>query len=240
MEDEIQLKFSGLSTPEDLIDMWKQLKQDKDLADMNVIWDYTHPSQLEPGFNIVNILYNPKKPDEIGHYCLITLDVDKEEIDYYNPVGKRTIDDINKLLELQKYYENFDVRIDLSGKQTETSDNCGYHCLTHAYNLYIPKIKNVKNKQVKGKPSHTYSIELPEKGGEIGDTVEDKIDQIIKILRGIYYGNKYGYENMLPKRDKKKGKGFHTDAGGLADIPRFQKQYNYKDLKRDVEKYGPF
>ena len=138
MEDEIQLKFSGLSTPEDLIDMWKQLKQDKDTTDMNVIWDYRHPSQLEPGFNIVNILYNPKKPNDIGHYCLITLDVDKEEIDYYNPVGKRTIDDINKLLDLQKYFENFEVKIDLSGKQTETSDNCGYHCLTHAYNLYVP------------------------------------------------------------------------------------------------------
>ena len=225
MEDEIQLKFSGLSTPEDLIDMWKQLKQDKDTTDMNVIWDYQHPSQLNPGFNIVNILYNPKKPSDIGHYCLITLDMDKEEIDYYNPVGKRTIDDINKLLDLQKYFENFEVKIDLSGKQTETSDNCGYHCLTHAYNLYVPKLKKRKEKT---------EIELPEKGGEIGDTVEDKIDQIIKILRGIYYGNKYGYENMLPRREKKK------KGKGLADIPRFQKQYNYKDLKRDVEKYGPF
>lgn len=227
--DEIQLKFSGLSTPEDLIDMWKQLKQDKDTTDMNVIWDYVHPSQLVPGFNIVNILYNPKKPDEIGHYCLITLDADKEEIDYYNPVGKRTIDDIKKLLDLQKYFENFEVKVDLSGKQTETSDNCGYHCLTHAYNLYVPKLKKEKR-----------SLGIQKQGGEIGDTVEDKIDQIIKLLRGIYFGNKYGYENMLQKKDKKKGKGFHTDAGGLADIPRFQKQYNYKDLKRDVEKYGPF
>ena len=231
MEDEIQLKFSGLSTPEDLIDMWKQLKQDKDTTDMNVIWDYQHPSQLVPGFNIVNILYNPKKPDDIGHYCLITIDSDKETIDYYNPVGKRTVDDIDKLLELQKYFENFDVKIDLSGKQTETSDNCGYHCLTHAYNLYVPKLKEKK------RTSENNKRELKEGGASTTSsdgTLEDKIDQIIKLLRGIYYGNKYGYENILPKKDdKRKGK-------GLADIPRFQKQYNYKDLKRDIEKYGPF
>lgn len=222
MENEIQLKFSGLSTPEDLIDMWKQLKQDKDPKDMNVIWDYQYPYQLKNGFNIVNILYDPKNPNETGHYVLITVDDNSRTIEYYNPVGKRTADDIDKLLELQKHFAKwgFDVSVDLSGKQTETSENCGYHCLTHAYNLYVPKIKGNKDDK--------------NKGGEIGDTVEDKIDQIIKLLRGIYYGNKYGYENLLPKKnDKKKGK-------GLADIPRFQKQYFYKDLKKDVEKYGPF
>lgn len=227
MENEIQLKFSGLSTPEDLIDMWKQLKQDKDPKDMNVIWDYRYPYQLKNGFNIVNILYDPKNPNETGHYVLITVDDNKRTIEYYNPVGKRTADDIDKLLELQKHFAKwgFDVNVDLSGKQTETSENCGYHCLTHAYNLYISKIKGNKESEIK---------EEEKKGGEIGDTVEDKIDQIIKILRGIYYGNKYGYENLLPrKNEKKKGK-------GLADIPRFQKQYFYKDLKRDVEKYGPF
>lgn len=236
MENEIQLKFSGLSTPEDLIDMWKQLKQDKDPKDMNVIWDYQYPYQLKNGFNIVNILYDPKNPNETGHYVLITVDDDSRTIEYYNPVGKRTADDIDKLLELQKHFAKwgFDVSVDLSGKQTETSENCGYHCLTHAYNLYISKIKgNKENNEQK-----------ETKGGEIGEggasitgsdgTLEDKIDQIIKLLRGIYYGNKYGYENLLPKKnDKKKGK-------GLADIPRFQKQYFYKDLKKDVEKYGPF
>lgn len=232
MENEIQLKFSGLSTPEDLIDMWKQLKQDKDqsaAAKMNVIWDYQYPYQLKNGFNIVNILYDPKNPNETGHYVLITVDDDSRTIEYYNPVGKRTADDIDKLLELQKHFAKwgFDVNVDLSGKQTETSENCGYHCLTHAYNLYISKIADSVKEN---KESEIKEI----KGGEIGDTMEDKIDQIIKILRGIYYGNKYGYENLLPrKNDKKKGK-------GLADIPRFQKQYYYKDLKRDVEKYGPF
>lgn len=231
MAKEIQLKFSGLSTPEDLIDMWEQLKQDKDqsaVAKMNVIWDYQYPYQLKNGFNIVNILYDPKNPNETGHYVLITVDDNKRTIEYYNPVGKRTADDIDKLLELQKHFAKwgFDVNVDLSGKQTETSENCGYHCLTHAYNLYISKIKEDE--------SLKENEEEEKKGGEIGDTVEDKIDQIIKILRGIYYGNKYGYENLLPrKNEKKKGK-------GLADIPRFQKQYFYKDLKRDVEKYGPF
>ena len=62
------MTFHGLSSPDDLKQMWKELKHDSDSKDINVIWDYTSPEQIQPGPNILNILYSPETPKETGHY----------------------------------------------------------------------------------------------------------------------------------------------------------------------------
>ena len=67
------MTFHGLSSPDDLKQMWKELKHDSDLKDINVIWDYTSPEQIQPGPNILNILYSPETPKETGHYVLAYL-----------------------------------------------------------------------------------------------------------------------------------------------------------------------
>ena len=91
-------KFHGLSSPQELIEMWRELRYDDDEDDINVIWDYMDPEDLQPGFNIVNIKYNPKAPTETGHYVLISvLPKDKpKEIEYFNPVAAHTKDDEDK------------------------------------------------------------------------------------------------------------------------------------------------
>ena len=45
--------FHGLSTPDDLITMWKELKHDEDNKDINVIFEYVKPEQLKECFNII-------------------------------------------------------------------------------------------------------------------------------------------------------------------------------------------
>lgn len=202
-------KFSGLSTPEELIEMWRELKHDDDPEDINVIWEYTQPEQLEPGFNIVNIKYNPESPEDIGHYVLITVNPDGKEIEYFNPVAKHTKDDKDKLNALLNFAEKNDyiANVDLSGKQSETSENCGFHCLTHAFNIYKKNIDELSNK----------------KAGATG-IQEEKIDNLIKAVRGIYYGLKYGFDKPTPK---KKG-------SGLADYTN-KNDYTYTEMKKEIE-----
>ena len=206
--------FKGLSTPEDLIEMWRNLRHDFDKNDINVIWDYQNPSQLKPGFNIVNILYNPAKPKEVGHYVLMTVNTKTKEAEYYNPVASHTADDNDKIKAFDDYFtqKGYTTIIDLSGKQTETSDNCGYHCLTHAYNLY-----------------NGFAVDVKPKGGAPAnpETLEEKMDVVIKILRGIYYGNKYGYDTQRATKPSKEGKGY-------ADYYS-SKPYTYTGLKNIVQ-----
>ncbi|MEE3324472.1 MAG: hypothetical protein VZR33_03980 [Methanosphaera sp.] len=139
-------KFHGLSSPDELIEMWRELRYDDDDEDINVIWEYTKPEQLKEGFNIVNIKYDPKDPKAIGHYVLISILDNK--LEYFNPVSSHTKDDEDKLNDLLNYAEEKGLisNVDLTGKQSEESENCGFHCLTHAYNLYKKQGKKEEDK----------------------------------------------------------------------------------------------
>ena len=243
-------KFHGLSTPEELISMWDELKLDEDERKLNVIWNYTSPKQLKTGFNIVNILYNPQYPEETGHYVLITVNPKLNEVEYFNPVSNHTEDNLDKLEDIMKYFykKKYEVNVDLSGKQTETSDNCGFHCLTHAYNYY----NNPKNRMwPKAKVEQNYEpdkfakerIEEIKKvqkiGGEMnlrhesgatmtgrldGGTTND-MDELLKVVRGIYYGLKFGFDSK-PQRKQK-------SAAGLSDYGK--QEYNYTELRHEME-----
>lgn len=278
VKTEKRMKFSGLSSPEELIDMWKELKHDDDPNDLNVIWDYQDPKQLKKGFNIVNILYNPETPDETGHYCLITVNDKLKEIEYFNPVASHTGDDRDKLKDLLKYFskKGYDAFINLEGKQKENSSNCGYHCLTHAYNYYVNEenkmwppakvetfngdvdddfseevsrkkfkddddsfekiedlldnLKKMDNLDSKRKRSKGYSI--PQEGGitNTGDFEED----LLKVVRGIYYGLKYGFNQQTPERKMNQSK-IGRKASGLADEPGKNKYYTYTGLREEME-----
>lgn len=214
-------KFSGLSSPEELIEDWRNLRQEDDTREMNVIWEYEHPEQLKPGFNIVNILYNPEEPDETGHYVLITINPKTKEVEYFNPVSSHTSDNKDKLKDLVDYFDD-DVEVNLSGRQSDTSDNCGFHCLTRAYNIYVDNFDDFKNyENFSSKSGKT------EAGTSVGGvlpknaSVSDKLDDIIKLLRGIYYQGK-------PKSKSKKG-------SGVYDVK--PQEMNYGELKTEYQKY---
>ena len=267
---EKRMKFSGLSSPDELIDMWKELKHDDDPNDLNVIWDYQQPSQLKKGFNIVNILYNPETPDETGHYCLITVNDKLKEVEYFNPVANHTGDDASALKDLLKYFskKGYDAFINLDGKQKENSSNCGYHCLTHAYNYYI----NEENKMwpptkidtYNGDVDDSFTEEVERKKFKDDDSFEDLLnnlskknkskgysggesrlskneeggitntgdfeEDLLKVVRGIYYGLKYGFNQSTPERKKK-----NKAAAGLADEPGKNKYYTYTGLRNEFE-----
>lgn len=250
---EKRMKFSGLSSPDELIDMWKELKHDDDPNDLNVIWDYQQPSQLKKGFNIVNILYNPETPDETGHYCLITVNDKLKEVEYFNPVANHTGDDASALKDLLKYFskKGYDAFINLDGKQKENSSNCGYHCLTHAYNYYI----NEENKMWPPAKIDTYNgdvddgfselkLEKKNKSNEEGGIANtgDFEEDLLKVVRAIYYGLKYGFNQTTSERKKKnKAAGAQKEridtelAAGLADEPGKNKYYTYTGLRNEFE-----
>lgn len=271
---EKRMKFSGLSSPEELIDMWEELKHDDDPNDLNVIWDYQQPSQLKKGFNIVNILYNPETPDETGHYCLITVNDKLKEVEYFNPVANHTGDDKDKLRDLLKYFSKrgYDAFINLDGKQKENSSNCGYHCLTHAYNYYVnednkmwPPVKidtyngdvndefseEVERKRFKddeemlddlfetldskGKKERIDLRRMKDKskGYEAGVTnTGDFEEDLLKVVRGIYYGLKYGFNQQTSERKKNV---VGRKASGLADEPDKNRYYTYTGLRDEIE-----
>lgn len=241
----MSLKFHGLSSPDELIKMWRELRYDDDANDLNVIWDYVSPKQLKKGFNIINVLYNPETPDETGHYVLITVNDAIKEVEYFNPVANRTGDDKDKLKDLLKYFtkKGYDVNVNLEGKQHATSENCGFHCLTHAYNYYV----NEENKMWPKAQVEEVSDEIKQsfindlidnytkaekskgKGGapQTGDFEED----LLKVVRGIYYGLKYGFDQTTPARKTKKNK--DTSGAGLADHK--PKQFTYTGLRDEIE-----
>lgn len=243
-KDSMGHKFHGLSSPEELISMWDELKLDEDKRKLNVIWDYTSPKQLKAGFNIVNILYNPDYPEETGHYVLITVNPNINEIEYFNPVSNHTEDNLDKLEDIMKYFykKKYEVNVDLSGKQTETSDNCGFHCLTHAYNYY----NNPKNKMwPKAKVEQEYEPdtyakerieELKEvqkifdKKGGASASGDDVLEDMLKVVRGIYYGLKFGFDK--PTTYKKKPKK-SAEGAGLSDWG--EREYTYTGLRDEIE-----
>ena len=230
------LKFHGLSTPEELIKMWRELKHDEDDKDLNVIFEYTRPDQLKEGFNILNIIYDSKEPNKTGHYVLVSNLPNYKE--YFDPIAENTInyDSLEKLKAINDYF-NDELNISLEGQQEYNNSDCGYHCLTHALNLYNSK------SQPGGK--------LPK-----NPTKQDILLDLLKINRAIYYQLKTFTDGQIVKsiaalqtqgmKDKLKlskikkdiknanqtvGKGISDDY----DVDML-KNVNYNQLKEIMEK----
>lgn len=181
------MTFHGLSSPDDLKQMWRELKHDSDSKDINVIWDYTSPEQLQPGPNILNILYSPETPKETGHYVLAYFLGDK--LIYFNPVASHTLDEISlpKLKQLNDYFKN-NVYVDMSGTQPmngKDSDSCGYYCLTKAFNIYNS---------------------LPVMSGKLPaePTTKDYLADILKMLRAIYFRKVFSSPSLVKPSDFRK------------------------------------
>lgn len=217
------LKFHGLSTPEELIKMWRELKHDEDDKDLNVIFEYTTPDQLKEGFNILNIIYDSKEPNKTGHYVLVSNLPNYKE--YFDPIAENTInyDSLEKLKAINDYF-NDELNISLEGQQEYNNSDCGYHCLTHALNLYNSR------------------------GGKLpkNPTKQDILLDLLKINRAIYYQLKTFTDGQIVKdklklskikkeikeKDKKEvGKGVSDDY----DVDML-KNVNYNELKEIMEK----
>lgn len=125
------VKFSGLSTPEELKRTWKNLIW-KNVPELNVIFEYTDPNQLKKQYNIINICYR-FKGNATGHYVSIFL-TDKYII-YFDPL--RGLPDKNLIKDLESF--NVPIYISKDGDQRINGNSCGFHCLTFLYNLYRHK-----------------------------------------------------------------------------------------------------
>lgn len=235
------LKFHGLSSPEDLVEMWRILKRDDDTEDLNIIWDYTSPKQIEKGFNIVNILYDPKSPEETGHYCLIYNDANEKKILFYNPVATYTDMNADKLKELftyfknEKEYPNDNIMIDLSGRQSETSENCGYHCLAKAFTIYTDYGKVEGQKSSEPQDEIDLNVQASGIGGKskesVNSTPEELLYSILKNVRGIYFGLRDGWEVSAQQKKKKE------KASGLADYVNQGENWSFSRLRDKIENY---
>ena len=210
--------FHGLSTPDDLIEMWKELKHDDDNKDMNVIFEYVEPEQLKDGFNIINIKYNPEIPNETGHYVLVTNFKNYKE--FFDPIAENTINEIDKINEIAKHVQDDkDILISLEGKQKYGNSDCGYHCLTHALNIYNDESKT---------------------GGKLpaNPTKQDILLDILKLNRAIYYQLKTLTDNKVinlklkneEMKSKQKGKGLSDDID-----KNVLKSMSYNQLKNIIE-----
>jgi hypothetical protein len=222
-------KFHGLSSPEDLIEMWKELKHDDDSKDINVIWDYEHPEQLKPGFNIVNILYDSNDPDQIGHYVLITVNDKSKEVEYFDPISSHTPENEDEIDLINEYFKNkgYSTNISLEGTQKESSENCGYHCLTHAFNLYLHSLDTSRNPI----PPENKSGRLPE-----NPSSKDILMDILKMNRAIYYVLKNGSNAEIPPLKIGKSKSKSKESGaGLADDVNNDKYYSFSEIKDLIE-----
>lgn len=216
------LKFHGLSTPEELIKMWRELKHDEDDKDLNVIFEYTTPDQLKEGFNILNIIYDSKEPNKTGHYVLVSNLPNYKE--YFDPIAENTInyDSLEKLKAINDYF-NDELNISLEGQQEYNNSDCGYHCLTHALNLYNSR------------------------GGKLpkNPTKQDILLDLLKINRAIYYQLKTFTDGQIVKdklklsKIKKDIKNANQTVGkGLSDDYDVDmlKNVNYNQLKEIMEK----
>ena len=242
-------KFHGLSSPNDLIEMWQSLKHDSDPKTLHVIWDFISPEQLNDGINICNIRFNQENPEEVGHYVCIIKDPLSKQIIYFDPISSMTHLNLHKISVINQYAESigYSLYIDLSGTQKTTSENCGYHCFTYAFNWYRkPEIQDSDD-----------SIDDVEENDKIEDleggvlpknaSISDKLDDIIKLLRAIYYGNRYGYSTFQKKKDmgntwtqKKKettkpNKTNEQKGSGLADDVPANKIYSFTALRDEIE-----
>ncbi len=225
------MTFHGLSSPDDLKQMWRELKHDSDLKDINVIWDYTSPEQIQPGPNILNILYSPETPKETGHYVLAyLLPIDKgNKLIYFNPVASHTLDEISvpKLKQLNEYFKN-NVYVDMSGTQPmngKDSDSCGYYCLTKAFNIYNS---------------------LPVMSGKLPaePTTKDYLADILKMLRAIYFRKVFSspssdfkeYMGKHEPRKFKKSKKEPKEPKELLGIPKPKTEPKGEGLSDDMPK----
>lgn len=231
-------KFHGLSSPNDLIEMWQSLKHDSDPKTLHVIWDFVSPEQLNDGINICNIRFNADNPEEVGHYVCIIKDPLIKQIIYFDPISSMTHLNLHKISVINQYAESigYTLFIDLSGTQKTTSENCGYHCLTYAFNWYR-------------KPSSNDSEEEEKEEVEVGGvlpknaSISDKLDDIIKLLRAIYYGNRYGYSTFQKKKETTKPtklishstKQNEKQGSGLADDVPPNKIYSFTALRDEIE-----
>lgn len=129
------VKFSGLSTPEELKKTWKNLIW-KNVPDLNIIFEYTNPNQLKKQYNIINVCYR-YKGNATGHYVSIFL-TDKYII-YFDPL--KGIPDKNLVKDLESF--NLPIYISKDGEQKINGNSCGFHCLTFLYNLYRHKEINL-------------------------------------------------------------------------------------------------
>lgn len=129
------VKFSGLSTPEELKRAWKNLIW-KNVPDLNIIFEYTNPNQLKKQYNIINVCYR-YKGNATGHYVSIFL-TDKYII-YFDPL--KGIPDKNLVKDLESF--NLPIYISKDGEQKINGNSCGFHCLTFLYNLYRHKKINL-------------------------------------------------------------------------------------------------
>lgn len=229
------MTFEGLSSPEDLKQAWKELIYDSDLyndsADINVIWDYQSPEQLKPGLNIINCLYSPEAPNETGHYCLIFWnDSDVvEEVLFYNPVMSHTADEkcVKILEDLGNEFGIDNVKVDLSGSQHLDSSNCGYHCLTRAFQLYmLPGNRVVFGGEIGGRIKKGKTLEEM--------TTHELLENMVRLLRGIYFNSKIEVpKTKIPQKNETKG-------SGLADTltsSEVEKPMSYTELKRKFTDY---
>ncbi len=218
------LKFHGLSTPEELIKMWRELKHDEDDKDLNVIFEYTTPDQLKEGFNILNIIYDSKEPNKTGHYVLVSNLPNYKE--YFDPIAENTInyDSLEKLKAINDYF-NDELNISLEGQQEYNNSDCGYHCLTHALNLYNSR------------------------GGKLpkNPTKQDILLDLLKINRAIYYQLKTFTDGQIVK-DKLKNEALKSKiknskpkqnekGSGLSDDydVNMLKNVKYDELKEIME-----
>lgn len=236
-------KFHGLSSPNDLIEMWQSLKHDSDPKTLHVIWDFISPEQLNDGINICNIRFNSDNPEEVGHYVCIIKDPLSKQIIYFDPISSMTHLNLHKISVINQYAESigYSLYIDLSGTQKTTSENCGYHCLTYAFNWYRkPGIDEVNSDD---SIDEVDSEKIEEEVGGVlpkNASISDKLDDIIKLLRAIYYGNRYGYSTFQKKKDKgnaltQKDKQQSQKGSGLADDVPANKIYSFTALRDEIE-----
>ena len=139
------------------------------------------------------------------------------ESDFWN---ENTINEIDKINEIAKHVQDDkDILISLEGKQKYGNSDCGYHCLTHALNIYNDESKT---------------------GGKLpaNPTKQDILLDILKLNRAIYYQLKTLTDNKVinlklkneEMKSKQKGKGLSDDID-----KNVLKSMSYNQLKNMIE-----
>lgn len=115
--------MSGMSTADDLIDVWNKFKSN-DEPDLIVSWNFINPiDDYKKSVYITNLrsLYNPNVP---GHWvALVRVGF---IIYYYDPFGTILTKRGTNKLNCRYIYENIIKEQNFIG---ENSDSCGYYCI---------------------------------------------------------------------------------------------------------------